>query len=245
MRFVRVWYVAMIMAVLAAPGWAGNWTPEPDMFTLSGDGSMVSSDCVGKLTSPQCVIDTMMACVAWTPDSAKPGPDFPGGYHPVCDVLRAKPGNTGMVPMIYPTGIWPDPNNVVVHYRIATFPITEDNMTDFDKRRLERERRYGAPPWEIEAYMRPGDLGVAVFLRWCEPNEACHLPEKDGQPTRYRKDCPFDDCGNENDVMPPRMASAVVLRQQDEGTWSIVTVFTPYRDRVWPYLEDFYRRRMR
>ncbi len=31
---------------------------------VSGDGALLTSDCVGVLTSPECLIDTMITCTA-------------------------------------------------------------------------------------------------------------------------------------------------------------------------------------
>ena len=198
--------------------------------TLAGDGSVVTSQCIGELSSPECIVDTMIACAAWTPARGWPRPSTPdwvGGYHPVCDVLRAEPGNPGVWARTF-LGIpsHAGPKDRIYFYRAVPFAITEEMIPWF------------ADDPDYPLHWRAGDVAVAVPLVRCVPKPECELSALGEKPVRYNESCPLDDC---NDRVYGRNASAPILRKDADG-WTIVSIFVAYRDATWPYLDAFYRR---
>ena len=234
----RLTAVALALGVAVAlivPGaLAGDRFPPPPAGegwrTVAGDGSVVTSECIGELSSPTCIVDTMIACAAWTPARGWPRPSTPdwiGGYHPVCDVLRAEPGNPGVWARTFlGTPGHAGPKDRIYFYRAVPFAITEEMIPWFED-----------DP-DDPLHWRAGDVAVAVPLVRCLPKPACRLTPLGEKPVRYRDGCPLLDC---KDLVSGRTARAPILRKQ-AGGWAIVSIFEAYRDATWPYLDAFYRR---
>lgn len=134
---------------------------------VAGDKTEVTSDCLGDMTSPLCVVDTMMACDAWSPDrDLLPAEDVLGwrwdSRPAICDPLRSEPGNKGTVPRTFNFHT-ANPKYYRVRYQVATFTVTAAMM--------EGARVFwrapDAPPNEFET--RPGDLAAIIRWRWCAP----------------------------------------------------------------------------
>ena len=226
---------AVALAVSASATAAGDRFPPPPAGEgwkiLAGDGSVVTSQCIGQLSSPECIVDTMIACAAWTPARGWPRPSTPdwiGGYHPVCDVLRAEPGNPGVWARTFlGTPGHAGPKDRIYFYRAVPFAITEEMIPWFE-----------SDP-DDPLHWRAADVAVAVPTVRCLPRDECRLNEwTDEGPIRYRAACPLHNC---EEIIPRYGVLAVILRRQ-EDSWFLVSIHEPHREFVWPYLEAFYGR---
>ena len=226
---------AVAIAIGASTAGAGDRFPPPPegegWRTLAGDGSVVTSDCIGELSSPECIVDTMIACDAWNPGPGWPRSTSPGwidGYHPVCDVLRRRPGHDDSAP--WTLGVDTDvagPKDRVYFYRAVPFAITEEMIPWFE-----------SDP-DDPLHWRAADVAVAVATVRCLPRDECRLNEwTDEGPIRYRAACPLHNC---EEIIPRYGVLAVILRRQ-EDSWFLVSIHEPHREFVWPYLEAFYGR---
>ena len=238
--FVRRTIPALAFTValaLGAPGAADRFPPPPageGWRTLAGDGSVVTSQCIGQLSSPECIVDTMIACAVWTPAAGwrrAKTPAWIGGFHPVCDVLRIQPGHSGYGPRtLGGSTSAAGPKHRIFFYRTIPFAITEEMIPWFA---ADREDPDDPLNW------RAGDVAVAVPTVRCRPKEECRLTKWSyGQPLHFREGCPLDDC---EDIVPGYGVLAAIVRKQGRG-WTIVEAFSPHREFVWPYLDEFYRR---
>ena len=230
---------AVALAVSASATAAGDRFPPPPegegWKTLAGDGSVVTSDCIGEMSSPECIVDTMIACDAWTP--GRPwlydyvDESWIGRQHPVCDVLRIRPGHGGYAPRTLGVGtIGTQAKHRIYFYRTIPFEITEEMIPWFS---ADREDPDDPLNW------RAGDVAVALPTVRCLPKPECRTKEwRYEEPTHYRAGCPLDDC---EDIVPGDGVLAAIVRKEGTG-WTIVEAFSPHRDATWPYLEAFYRR---
>ena len=200
--------------------------------TLAGDGSVVTSQCIGELSSPTCIVDTLIACDAWTPyrywayDYVDES--WLGGYHPICDVLRTRPGHGDSNPRTLHIGTAiGGPKYVLYYYKVVPFRVTEENLPDWAVGKGSGIRFLD---WQA------GDVAVAVAVVRCVAPPRCQVSEAtDEQPARYRDDCPLDACRRLT------IELAAITRRVRDG-WAVVDTFQPYRDATWPYLEEVYRR---
>ena len=236
---VPVTALAFTLAVALGAAGAGERFPPPPAGegwrTLAGDGSVVTSECIGELSSPTCIVDTMIACDAWSPHRPRLYDYVDEGWigldHPVCDVLRAEPGHEGYAPRTLRIGTAiGGPKYVLYYYKVVPFPVTEENLPDWAVGKGSGIRFLN---W------RAGDVAVAVAVVRCVAPPRCQVSEAtDEQPARYRDDCPLDAC---EEVSPEGMLLAAIARRVRDG-WAVVDTFYPYRDATWPYLEEIYRR---
>ena len=193
----RLTAVALGVAVaLGAPvAVAGERFPPPPAGegwrTLAGDGSVVTSECIGETSSPTCIVDTMIACDAWSPDRPRlhdhVDESWIGLDHPVCDVLRIQPGHGGYAPRTLDIGTAiGGPKYVLYYYKVVPFPVTEDILPDWAVGKGSRTRFLD---W------RAGDVAVAVPVVRCVAPPRCQVSEAtDEQSTRFRDDCPLEEC---------------------------------------------------
>lgn len=204
---------------------------------VSGDGTLLTSDCVGVFTSPECVLDTVLACEAWSWMDEVTAVDSSGYkyfWNPICDTLRSRPGDAGTGVRSFRGGR-DNPEDFSYYYKAVPFVLTEGNVPS----------RH-APPypegWSCD--WCPGDVAVAYLIISCAPDPAVIGRTMDS--VRYDDDFPDDslisDCGE------PKGRNALVVRQDDlTGLWRIVE---PYRPGMsdgsglsegWPYLRRLYQ----
>ena len=91
----------------------------------------MTSECIGELSSPTCIVDTMIACDAWSPDRPRlfdyVDESWIGLDHPVCDVLRIQPGHGGYAPRSFGIGTAiGGPKYVLYYYKVVPFRVTEE-----------------------------------------------------------------------------------------------------------------------
>ncbi|MHA1598697.1 MAG: hypothetical protein ACTSV1_08245, partial [Alphaproteobacteria bacterium] len=187
-----------------------------DWRVVTGDRTEITSDCLGEMTSPVCIVDTMMACGAWSPDSHslfKERLNRPGGYHPICDALRIQPGDVGVVPRYF--GFEPiHPDFVRLTYKVATFQISRDIMDGVILRDF-LGHEYGdmeKDSYPKNYYPKPGDTAAVIKFNNCYADEKWRLPSAEGQPPRYREGSPLDYCISGHS---PGIEQAAILRQKE------------------------------
>ncbi|MEX1306411.1 MAG: hypothetical protein WEA84_14750 [Rhodovibrionaceae bacterium] len=214
----------LCMAFAAAPASAERLPPNPltdGWQVLSDDESWVSSTCLGEMTSPQCVADTLIACgslTAYGYDTRKlehiiADDSWIGGYHPVCDPLRSKPGNPGVGPRSYDnTG-----GRFLLFYKVIPLFIWEEYVT----RHL----------YDV----REGDVALPVITISCDPPPECDLAAEGAKPSGsvYNPQC-LRDCEDTTTI------DVRVIRQRGEESWKIVDVYDAHRNSHWPYIIGFY-----
>lgn len=236
MRLFALHLLALFMVTSTGAFSADDGIFVSDWRIITGDKSEMTSDCIGKVSSPVCIVDTMMACSLWTPFRSWewPGKDetWYDGYHPICDVLRKARGKGGTAPRSFELHS-NNPNFASATYRIMSFPMIGEAL---------RSYLHYNPNHYKELEVREGDLAVTIQSYYCEPEKKYYLPKEDGKPYMFLKDSPLNDC---NEHFGPELERAFILRQVVDGMWTPVNYFRPYRESIWPYLEELYQRRLR
>jgi hypothetical protein len=140
-------------------------TPPGDGWSfVSGDGQKFSSACIGNLRSPQCLVDTMMACAAWS--------DLDAGWptetdaeemknHPICKSLMNHPIHPGLGLSIF-GDVGFEPSNSMTYYKLDSRTV--------DQAMLESE---GAPRKLIQTNdcdICLGDTAIIPVIIRCFPN---------------------------------------------------------------------------
>ncbi len=202
---------------------------------VSGDGSLQTSDCVGLLTSPECLLDTIMACEAWSRVDEITAVNTYGDeyyWHPVCYSLRGRPGVADEVSTF--EGGSGNPEDFSYYYKTVSFALTVENT--HPRRRLYPEGR--SCSW------CPGDVVVAFLAVICSPDPAIIGQKKDGWPVfgEFPDGSPLSYC-----VDWSRDDALITRQDEPTGLWRIVE---PYRPGLsdgsgnpegWPYLKRFYQ----
>jgi len=150
-------FIAFVaLSVLASPSAeADEWR------VLSGDGKTLPSDCVGKPVTPECIVDTMIACEVLSPIGVSMA-DEPLRFHPSCYSLGwiLTVSNYDGVPHFEVRHA--DPQEPVTYrYRIETRTVNERDML----------HRTGLDDWRL------GDLAVNVWFKWCLAGYDCRGSE--------------------------------------------------------------------
>ena len=198
---------------------------------IAGDKSEVTSDCIGQMTSPLCVVDTMMACDVWSPAHDYDNPmDAEAAVHPIC-----KGVSTGNGPRTFNLGST-NPKYYRLEYQVATFPVTAENITGA---RVFIPRYPYKKGEADQASPLPGDLAVIVHFRWFAPPDDCIIsPLNKVGMQLYRDGCALTDSAEGYEARSPRTA---ILRQDSPGgEWRTVVFAQPYRDNTWPALTAIY-----
>lgn len=270
-----VWWLAIWMGLMAAdagglaaeeaaqtenrPGTILGWPTEFDgrypvgtppgdgWHYVSGDGKVFSSSCIGEPVSPQCLVDTMMACGAWSDHvTIWPGADRPEGEpdrseyynHPICDALEHYPGTAG-----YGLNTFIDsymPRETLIWYYRTNHVIADEDFLNED-----------GSPWSY--YVSPesrspraavGDTVVIIVIFTCTNNPAKTLGRYDKSyetvDPRVFPDGAFWYCRDFTNPM-----EVAFLRQQDAGPyWYVGQFFNPghqgSRSKPWPHLRAWY-----
>lgn len=233
---MRMMIAGAFICLLALPG-AGYATEDDDVTitgwrVVAGDKSEITSDCIGSFATPLCVVDTMMACAAWSDPS--PPYDYGPYWPPVCDPLRLDASNDEYAPRTfrYGSGLLPEYHRD--EYKVIFFPVSNETMDNY----MRAELSYLGP----ELAGRPGDLAATIRLRTCEPLEEYALPLIKGKHTRFREGYTLSSC---REIFHGSNNTAVILRKNPEGGWRIITVEKPHRDNTWAYVRKMYQRLMR
>lgn len=232
----------------------GYPVPPPDRLfgggpwrMLSGDGKIARNTCVGDMSRPECVVDTMVACSLWSPSYTPTEQDRLSGdnlyYHPVCDMVRSRPGDTASVPLDLEVNSGVFPQDAAVIYKLYPMTLTERFFPVC----------YFLEGDDMEHY---GDVAYAVVMNTYVRNDRCKLPLTDDgwKIHRYRADCAIDTCN----AQYPQWAgldggydyfgtTAVILHYGPALTggkdrWNITGIpYKDYRECVWRELRDLYR----
>lgn len=201
---------------------------------VSGDGQRWTSDCIGDFRSPDCIVDTIMACEAWSPTEEPTLIDKDGYeyyWHPVCELLRSTPGdpsvgvrNFGTVEKTEYREDW------ISYYRTASFILSEETKIPYLHRRA-----YDPPCGKYSRCM--GDTVSVLQTVWCTPDPA--LVGRDRgyfHRADYPDGSPMDYC---IELIP---GVAVFTRRREDGDgWYLVGTFAAGLEgsayKGWPYLE--------
>lgn len=215
-----------------------GFPPGEGWRVISGDGKLVSSNCIGRFETPDCIVDTVMACGVWSwqDDVTEYDPYIEGlGYrlHPVCDTLRSTPGDPGVsVPFIVLIG--PNPEHFIVYYRMTPFILTEETGTrHFARNPLSGE---DCSPHFGECL---GDTVLVIEWALCEPALASdkenYRPDND-----YPPGTPVSRCLVRNSPV-----FVVTYQPPGQRDWMIRMVWAPTwagRDEdPWPYLDEVFQ----
>jgi len=200
--------------VRADQSWAPAWK------VLAGDGSLHSSTCIGSNASLDCLVDTVVACSAWSEDPEWRADGLPFD-HPICDSARGFDGVSAVL-VSAPAA--------TQHFLYATDVWTLQNARDW--------------PTDTEGLARQGDQVVDLFSITCAPRTAC-LARLDPltPPREILAACPRDYCYGSSRVlthvdvtMPGADADVFVdpgfsllTRETDQG-WVVID---------WYYLSRF------
>lgn len=136
---------------------------------IAADGDPVSSNCIGDWGSPDCILDSALACMAWSRWVPDPDPWWLALLmeHPLCKAFGYRP---------LPTGL---PEQAVVYYRGLWLPINSNLMTSRPSKLLGGS---ATDSWKrLNAYhfsrpLRPGDLLLAVQWWRCDDYPDGPLP---------------------------------------------------------------------
>ena len=238
-NFVRLLLSGIASVVLCACAPAARTPTLPAAMLMSdgwrvvaGDRSEMTSDCIGSMKTPLCVVDTMMACDAWSPvDDFGPDDVTANHFDPVCDPLRADPGNPGYAPRTFEYSSF-NPKFFRLEYQAASFTVTTAMMTA----PIFSSLRYRNPG---EFDTRPGDLAVIVRSRIFRPPDDCIISPSDKLGwTLYRDGCAMVKIGEGNGRGWKLFAS--LRRDGPGGDWRVVELQAPYREYTWPLLEEIY-----
>lgn len=134
--------------VLATPAGADeSWAPDWKM--IAGDGSVQSSDCIGSSETLDCLVDTVVACSAWSenPEWRADGLPFD---HPICEKA---PGFDGVSAIL-----------------VSAPAATQQFLYATDIWTLQRS---GDWPTDREGLARQGDQVVDLFSITCAPRPDC------------------------------------------------------------------------
>ncbi|NVJ90811.1 MAG: hypothetical protein HWE34_04095 [Methylocystaceae bacterium] len=217
-----------------------------------------TSSCIGEMSSPICIADTMVACGAWKhPHGQVINEDddqtWIDGYPPMCDQLRLKPGNSEYP--VYTFDVWArNADFVSIRYRIATAPVIDDlffELTHKNRENYYNEYKYDddyIPSDDLETRenfwdIKMGDTVMMIDAIVCVPPEKARLPvdNPENGTFLYKNDAPLSNCGrlySETDLY-----NAAIVRETTPGQWQIITGdMKPYRDLVDPYLLDLAKR---
>lgn len=238
MRFLVVLLAVFFTTPVAAQeetGKIGGWPsefegrqpvgmpPGEGWKVVSGDGALLTSDCVGVLTSPECLIDTMITCTArsWVGpeqgfdyNAAHPtvGPDL--FFNPICNVPRSDGRDEDPWIIAAGPGVY-HPEDFVFYYKTEPFVWTEAYLM------LKRFIPPTPEGWSCEGC--PSDVTIAFPSIRCSPDPALIGVES------YRKvfkdfpdDSPYSYC------IEWITNYAVVARwNNQDGRWFIVHSFRP------------------
>ncbi len=249
-------FVVLLLAVFFATpvaaqeetGKIGGWPSEFDgrqpvglppgegWKVVSGDGTLLTSDCVGVFTSPECVLDTIIACTAWSWVDEVTAVDSSGYeyyWHPICDTLRSQPGDAGTAVRTFNVGR-DNPEDFSYYYKTVSFALTAGNT--HPRRQLYPEG------WSCS--WCPGDVVVAFLAIICSPDPTIMGRKRDGWPVfgEFPDDSPLSYCVEWN------RSDALVAGQDDlTGLWRVVESYRPGLSdgsglsEGWPYLTRLYQ----
>lgn len=180
--------------------------PQGPWRVMSGDGRLISSDCLGSNATPECLAETALACEGLSPawSSAAPIEE-----HALCQT----PG-LSMV-----AGTWP----IDVDHRLVTIYYMFDPWT-------LRSEDLGSPSSEWQA----GDTALDIHLFACAPRPSClgGLPEG-LEPDAILKSCPPIRCGYSPAVDPitkQRLPDITYILRKTERGWAVVDMYSSVMD---------------
>lgn len=229
-----------------------------DWRVIESPEKATTSSCIGEMSSPVCVADTMVACGAWQHPLGKlinedDDPTWVDGYPPMCDQLRLKPGNPEYP--VYTFNVWAgNADFVSVRYRIATAPVIDDlffEITNKNKEDYYREYKYDddyvpsdkienqADFWDIQM----GDTVMMIDAIVCTPPKKARLSMDNPENGHfiYKNGAPLSDC--KRFYSDSDLYNAAIVREIAPGQWRIISGnMKPYRDLVVPYLLDLAKR---
>lgn len=203
---------------------------------ISGDGKTFSSPCIGKPRSPQCLVDTMMACSMWTDTGAGwPSETDKEEYysHPICKALMNDPIHPGRgIRVFFDPGRHPE--NDMIYYKLDSRVV--------DQAMLETE---GAP-WSLidpkDCDICVGDTAIIPLIISCYPDPRLANVPRGGTVHRaldYPPNSPFTYCVDDSSIL-----KALFTRKHpvlDE--WYAAWVFNPgdmgSMGRAWPLVEEW------
>jgi hypothetical protein len=195
------WALALATAFFAAG--LARAEPVGPWRVLSGDGRLITSDCLGTNASPECLADTVIACELFSP-----APDYnPDGiYHE--HTLCSSPG---VRQLLGTTPIYIDPRLVTVFYSFDPWVLAEPDLW------------YRGEDWRV------GDLAVDVELFACFPRPEC----MQGLPAGLRAEEVLGQCrpvqcsfsAVVDFATGRRKPSITYIMRQDVNDWRIVDMY--------------------
>ena len=210
----------------------GNEVTIYDWQMLMGDGSKMTSSCIGELSSPKCVADTILACEFWTDLSYEWSDKHPGFWHPICDGIFFITSSDYRRPhqFYWPTSGSP-PKKIMIEYRIASFKLTAENTKTFSTYGSYRDWEFTHKYNSLEAKGDIGDTAVVLYIKRCWPDIEIR---KKGDILSW---CTYSG-GFANTPM-------AFIRQKKEGGWNILSSHAPphraYRDGHWETATDIHK----
>lgn len=171
---------------------------------ISGDGRLVTSECLGSNATPDCLSDTVLACELFSPP-----PDYnPDGLyheHPLCS-------SPGVRQLLGTTPMHIDPRLVTIYYSFDRWVLTDADLW------------YRGDDWKA------GDLAVDVELFACFPRPQCMQDLPAGlRPDEVLGQCPPVQCSFsaavDFETGRRKPNTTYIMRQDPEEGWRIVDMY--------------------
>lgn len=195
--------LALALALHASWAFAAGQPLEPWRM-ISGDGRLVTSECLGSNATPDCLADTVLACELLSPPPNY-NPDGLYHEHPLCSA----PGVRQLLGTI-PIGI--DPRLLTIYYSFDRWILTDADL------------------WYLAEDWKAGDQAVDIELFACFPRLTC----MQDLPAGLRADevlgqCPPVQCtfsaavDFETGRRKPNIT--YIMRKDADGRWQIVDMY--------------------
>ncbi len=204
-----------------------------DWRIIESPDKPTTSTCIGKMSSPVCVADTMVACGAWRHPHGKIierklNSFWIEDYPAMCNQLRMHPGNFEYsVPTLNISA--KNADFVKVRYRVIITPIKDDlffSITRNNRYDYYQEYKYDddyvpaddSEPEENFWDIKMGDTMISVEAIVCQPPKEDLLPVNDEEkgPFLYKKGTTLSSCINTVGYNP------AIIRETAPGQWRTI-----------------------
>jgi hypothetical protein len=206
---------------------------------ISGDGQKFSSACIGDLRSPQCLVDTMMACGAWSNVEADWPTEFDAQLffnHPICRALMNYPKvpTLGLQSFVYYES---DPQ-IIVYYKLDQRRVKRSTLIDPD-----------LPPhlwgdiliWgESLGGLQINDIAIIPFIIACTPDVTRVSGYDSNNTPIYPADTPLADCWDGTSTLKVLFARKYPDRDEWYAGYYFNVAHQGSGGKPWPMLDDWY-----
>lgn len=206
----------LVMLPLLWVLWGGASSAEewrPHWNVISGDRQTVSSTCIGSNSTPQCLVDSAMACGAW---SIPIGFSADGSYHDDAICLTT----TGIERSAAPLSVFAPPALMEHHYLVDFWELTDKEMID-------------GPIMQYPEPWKAGDIIADLYTVSCAPEKSCMTKVASGDAADILASCPKTHCSGTPSIYHDMDGdgsllfqpwTTLILRQGPEG-WRVITTY--------------------